>query len=49
MNLGFLFAAYAVVWAGIFVYVLSLTRRTQSLQREVQELRELLGQRGPTP
>ena len=45
MNLGYLFAAYAVVWVGIFAYVLSLQRRSRNLEHEVQEIRELLERR----
>jgi CcmD family protein len=39
----YLFAAYAVVWLGIFVYLLRLERRSRELEEEVRELRRLLG------
>ena len=42
-NLGYLFAAYATVWIGLFVYLLRLDRRTRELDEEVRELRRLLG------
>ena len=42
-NLSYLFAAYAVVWIGIFLYVLRLGRRSQELEEEVRELRRTLG------
>jgi len=42
-----LFAAYAVVWAGIFLYLLRLTRRTRRLEDEVEALRKLAS-RAPT-
>jgi len=45
MNLEFLFAAYTVVWIGVVLYVVGLARRSRHLEREVEELRELLGQR----
>lgn len=45
-NLSYLFGAYAAVWGLVFVYVLSLARRSQSLEREIGELRELLERRG---
>lgn len=45
MDLSFLFAAYTVVWVGLFVYIVSLSRRTRALRREVEELRELLAKR----
>jgi CcmD family protein len=44
-NLSFLFAAYTAVWALLFVYVVILSRRNRSLEREIEELRQLL-QRG---
>jgi CcmD family protein len=42
-NLSYLFAAYAVVWIGIFLYVLRIGRRSQELEEEVRELRRQLG------
>ena len=44
-NLSFLFAAYTAVWALLFGYVVVLSRRNRSLEREIEELRHLL-QRG---
>ena len=41
-NLNFLFAAYTAVWVLLFLYILSLSRRNRSLDKEVDELRELL-------
>jgi len=42
-HLPYLFAAYAAVWAGVFVYLLRLERRSRELEDEVRELRRLLG------
>jgi len=42
-HLPYLFAAYAAVWAGLFVYLLRLERRSRELEDEVRELRRLLG------
>ena len=39
----YLFAAYAAVWAGLFVYLLRLERRSRELEEELRELRRLLG------
>jgi len=39
----YLFAAYAAVWIGLFVYLLRLDRRSRELEDEVHELRRLLG------
>jgi CcmD family protein len=44
-NLNFLFAAYAAVWVLLFFYILSLSRRNRSLDKEIEELRELLQRR----
>lgn len=42
-NLSYLFAAYAAVWIGLFVYLLRLGRRTRELEEELEELRRRLG------
>lgn len=47
-NLSFLFAAYAAVWVLLFAYVVVLSRRNRALEREIEELRQLL-QRGQRP
>jgi CcmD family protein len=41
-NLSYLFAAYAVVWIGIALYVRRLGRRTDELGDEIRALRERL-------
>lgn len=44
-NLSFLFAAYTAVWVLLFLYVLMLSRRNRTLQKEIDELRQLLRRR----
>ena len=44
-NLNFLFAAYAAVWVLLFLYMRTLSRRNRSLDKEIEELRELLQRR----
>ncbi len=44
-NLNFLFGAYTAVWVLLFFYVLMLSRRNRSLQKEIDELRQLLRRR----
>ena len=44
-NLSYLFAAYAAVWVLLFVYVVVLSRRNRALEREIDELRQLLQRR----
>lgn len=41
-NLGFLFAANVVVWGGIFFYVFSLHKRSQSLEKDLELLKEII-------
>jgi CcmD family protein len=38
----YLFACYAVVWGGVVLYVLRIARRHRALERELDELRQLL-------
>ena len=45
-NLGFLFAANAFVWGGIFFYVVSLMKRNQSLRKDLDMLKESLAKEG---
>ncbi len=44
-NLNFLFAAYTAVWVLLFFYLLVLSRRNRALQKEIDELRQLLRRR----
>lgn len=41
-NGGFLFAAYSIVWAALFGYVLSLLNRQRKLDKEINSLKESL-------
>jgi CcmD family protein len=41
--MAYLFAAYAAIWLGLFLYLLSLGRRSRELEEEIRELRRLLG------
>ena len=42
MEIEYLFAGFAVFWAGIFVYLLMLQARLRNLQREIDRLEERL-------
>ena len=44
-HLDFLFAGFAVFWAGLFVYLLWLQGRLRALSRELERLRERLSER----
>jgi CcmD family protein len=44
-NLNFLFAAYTAIWVLLFAYVRVLSQRHHALEKEIEELRELLQRR----
>jgi len=46
-NLGFLFAAFAVVWVVFFGYVFYTSRRERELRRDLDELRRQMEDRQP--
>ena len=39
-NLGYLLAAYTVIWAVVFGYILVLQRKQRRLQRQMDALKE---------
>ena len=41
-NLGYLLAAYTVIWAVVFGYVIFMQRKQRNLQRQIDRLRESL-------
>ncbi|MFB0559046.1 MAG: CcmD family protein [Dehalococcoidales bacterium] len=41
-NAGYLFAAFTIIWALVFGYVFSLSRRQRQLRREIDSLKETL-------
>jgi CcmD family protein len=41
-NIEYLFAGFAVFWAGLFVYLLMLQTRIRALHREIDRLEERL-------
>lgn len=43
-ELEFLFAGFAVFWAGLFVYLVILQARLRELQREIEQLEERLAE-----
>ncbi len=40
-NAGYLFAAFAIVWLGLFGYVFILIQRQKGLRREIDLLKEM--------
>jgi CcmD family protein len=41
-NLGYLLAAYTLIWAVVFGYVLFMQRKQRRLQRQIDMLRKSL-------
>lgn len=41
-SLGYLFAAYAIIWLIIFAYSYSISSRQRALWREIQALKEVV-------
>ena len=46
-HLEFLFAGFAVFWAGLLVYLLLLQARLRGLSREIERLEERLSESAP--
>ncbi len=40
--MSYLFAAYMVIWAALFFYLLSLSKKQQRLDREIETLKKIL-------
>ncbi|MBI2853155.1 MAG: CcmD family protein [Chloroflexi bacterium] len=45
-NGGYLFAAFAVVWAGVFAYALFLSNKQGKLRQEISLLKAKLEEKG---
>ena len=45
-NAGYLLAAFTIIWALVFGYVLVLFNRQRRLQREIDSLREAFKEKG---
>ena len=45
-NLQYLFTAFSTVWVILFLYINHLQRRTITLNKEVEELKEMLKRQG---
>ena len=45
-NLGYLFAAFTIVWAVVFGYVLLLLNRQRRLRREIDSLKAVFKEKG---
>jgi CcmD family protein len=43
-NFGYLFAAYSIIFAAIFLYVVFIQRRQASLEQELRAMESRLGE-----
>ena len=41
-NISYMFAAFSVVWIGLFAYVLILVQRQRNIRRDIDWLKETL-------
>ncbi len=41
-NLGYLFAAFAIAWAGVFAYILFIARKQGQIKRDIDQLKQML-------
>jgi CcmD family protein len=41
-NLSYLFAAFAVIWVGLFAYILILVQKQRQLRFDIDWLKEML-------
>ena len=48
-NIEYLFAGFAVFWAGLFIYLVLLQARIRSLTREIERLEERLAEAEGAP
>ncbi len=46
-NMGFLFAAYSVIWLGVFIYVFFLLQREKKLWRDIETLQAEMKEKKP--
>ena len=46
-NAGYLFAAFGIVWALVFGYILVLVNRERRLREEIKSLKEALKKKEP--
>ena len=43
--MSFLFAAYMVIWIALFTYLMSLSKKQQKLDREIETLKKILDEK----
>jgi CcmD family protein len=39
-NAGYIVAAFAVVWVGLFIYIFTVVQRERALRKEIAALKE---------
>jgi CcmD family protein len=48
-NVGYVFAAFAIVWAVVFGYVLLLLNHQKRLRQEIDSLKKVVKEKGNEP
>ena len=43
-NLGYLLAAYTIIWAVVFGYILFMQRKQRRLQRQIERMQKAAGE-----
>ncbi|HEX9723301.1 MAG TPA: CcmD family protein [Vicinamibacteria bacterium] len=43
--MSFLFTAYMVIWIALFMYLMSLSKKQQKLDREIEILKKILDEK----
>ena len=43
--MSYLFAAYMVIWIALFTYLMSLSKKQQNLDREIETLKKILDEK----
>ena len=43
--MSFLFAAYMIIWIALFTYFMSLSKKQQRLEREIETIKKILDEK----
>jgi CcmD family protein len=45
-NIGYIAAAFAVVWVGLFIYIFALMQKEKGIRRDIESLKEEIKAKG---
>ena len=46
-NIGYVVAAFAVVWLGLFIYIFAIMQRERKLRRDIEILKAEIKEKSP--